>query len=261
MTVNNLLDLYTDYLLVAPSYSTATGLSRVTDNKVSHDQITRLLSGKISSKTLWGYVKPMCHEIRSSDGVLIIDDSIEPKPHTKLSSLINWHYDHCSGKSVKGVNFVSSFYYGDDMGLPVGVEYVKKDKEIRDRSGKITYRSKETKNAMMRRLVCQANYNIGFKYVLSDSWFSSADNMACITQECGADFIIALKSNRVVALSKEDKLQGYFVSIDSLKLEGCTMSVYLKQREAPVLIGKQVFKTGDGSTGTLYLASSDLNLD
>jgi len=53
MNVNNLLDLYTDYLLVSPSYSTATGLSRVTDNKVSHDQVTRLLSTKIDSKTLW----------------------------------------------------------------------------------------------------------------------------------------------------------------------------------------------------------------
>ena len=32
MNVNILLDLYTDYLLVTPSYSTATGLSLVTDN-------------------------------------------------------------------------------------------------------------------------------------------------------------------------------------------------------------------------------------
>ena len=53
MNVNNLLDLYTDYLLVTPTYSTATGLSSVTDNKVSHDQVTRLLSGHITSSTLW----------------------------------------------------------------------------------------------------------------------------------------------------------------------------------------------------------------
>jgi len=35
-------------------------------------------------------------------------------------------------KSVKGVNFVSSFYYSPkyDMGLPVGVEFVKKDQEV-----------------------------------------------------------------------------------------------------------------------------------
>ena len=39
MNVNNLLDLYTDYVLVTPTYSTATDLSSVTDNKVSHDQV------------------------------------------------------------------------------------------------------------------------------------------------------------------------------------------------------------------------------
>ena len=130
MAVENLLDLYTDYLLVNPSYSTATGLSRVMDNEVSHDQVTRLLSGdQLSSKTLWQYVKPMCHEIRSEEGVLLIDDSIEAKPYTKENALITWHYDHCIGKSVKGVNMVSSFYYSQGIGLPVGVEYVKKDKK------------------------------------------------------------------------------------------------------------------------------------
>lgn len=262
MAVENLLDLYTDYLLVNPSYSTATGLSRVTDNQVSHDQVTRLLSSdRLTSKTLWQYVKPMCHEIRSSEGLLIIDDSIEPKPYTKPNALINWHYDHCTGKSVKGVNMVSSFYYSQDMGLPVGVEYVKKDKKVISKTGKVTFKSKETKNEMMRRLVRHASCNIEFKYVLTDSWFSSTENMVCITEECGVDFIMAIKSNRVVALSKEDKLQGNYVSIDSLELEGRTMSVYFKQLGRPVLISKQVFKNGDGSTGTLYLASSDLSLD
>jgi len=51
MNVNNLLDLYTDYLLVNPSYITATGLSTLTDHVVSHDKITRLLSNAIDSKT------------------------------------------------------------------------------------------------------------------------------------------------------------------------------------------------------------------
>ncbi|MGC1203481.1 MAG: transposase [Flavobacteriaceae bacterium] len=263
MNVNNLLDLYTDYLLVTPTYSTATGLSLVTDNKVSHDQITRLLSGKVDSKTLWSEAKPMVHEIRSPEGLLIIDDSIEPKKFTKTNPLINWHYDHCSGKSVKGVNFVSSYYYSPkyDMGLPVGVEFVKKDVEVLGKNGKPSHKSKETKNEMMRRMVVHANYNTGFKYVLADSWFSSSGNMSCITQECSSDFILALKSNRVVALNKEDKAKGIYQSIESLTLEERTMSVYLKQYSEPILIAKQVFKNGDGSTGTLYLATSDLNLD
>ena len=111
MNVNNLLDLYTDYVLVTPTNSTATGLSSVTDNKVSHDQVTRLLSGQVNSSTVWQQVKPLIHEIHCDDGLLIIDDSIEPKPFTKTNALINWHYDHCTGKRVKGVHFVSSFYY------------------------------------------------------------------------------------------------------------------------------------------------------
>ena len=262
MIVNKLLDLYTDYLLVNPSYSTATGLSRITDGEVSHDQVTRLLSGdKLTSKTLWEYAKPMCHEIRSAEGVLIIDDSIEPKPYTKKSPLNNWHYDHCTGKSVKGVNFVSAFYYSQETGFPVGVEYVKKDNKAIDSKGKVVYKSKETKNAMMRRMVYRASYNIEFRYVLADSWFSSAENMCFITKKCKVDFIMAIKSNRVVALTKEDKLKGNYVRIDSLGLEGCTKSVYFKQLGYPVSICKQVFKNGDGSTGTLYLASSDLDLD
>ena len=263
MDVNNLLDLYTDYLLVTPTYSTATGLSAVTDNKVSHDQITRLLSARIDSRRLWREVKPFIHEIGCNQGLLIIDDSIEPKPFTKTNALINWHYDHCTGKSVKGVNFVSAFYYSPkyDMGLPVGVEYVLKDKDVVGANGKTTYKSEKTKNFMMRDMVEHADYNIGFKYALADSWFSSAENMACVTEDCKSDFIMAIKSNRVVTLSQDEKEKGIYHSIESLELEGRTMSVYLKQYGKPVLIAKQVFKNGDGSTGTLYLATSDLNLD
>jgi hypothetical protein len=77
MNVNNLLDLYTtDYLLVTPTYSKATGLSSVRDNKVSHDQVTRLLSGKINSSTLWKQVKSLIHEIHCDDGLLIIVHAI-----------------------------------------------------------------------------------------------------------------------------------------------------------------------------------------
>ncbi len=44
-----MLDIYSDYLLASFSYTTATGLSRLTEGEISHDQVTRFLSnGKIS---------------------------------------------------------------------------------------------------------------------------------------------------------------------------------------------------------------------
>lgn len=252
-----------DYLLVTPSYSTATGLSKITDNKASHDQVTRLLSQQIDSWTLWQAVKLLIHEIYISKGLLIIDDSIEPKPYSKTNALINWRYDHCSGKSVKGVNFVSSFYYSPKygMGVPVGVDYVLKDKELIDSNRKTPYKSKRTKNAMMRDILRHSNHNVDFKYILADSWFSSSANMTSITEECQSDFIFSIKSNRVVALSEEDKEKGIYHSIKTLELDGRTMSVYLKLYNKAALIAKQVFKKGDGSTGTLYLATSELSID
>lgn len=40
---NNMLDLYTDYLITSTSYTTATGLSKVLDNRLSHDKVARFL--------------------------------------------------------------------------------------------------------------------------------------------------------------------------------------------------------------------------
>ena len=55
----NLLDLYTDYLMTSTSLASATGLSEILDNQISHDKITRFLSsGDFKSKDLWNKVKP-----------------------------------------------------------------------------------------------------------------------------------------------------------------------------------------------------------
>jgi len=54
-----LLDLYSDYLISSFGPTTATGLSAVLDGVVSHDQITRFLAGaKRTSAELWRVVKP-----------------------------------------------------------------------------------------------------------------------------------------------------------------------------------------------------------
>lgn len=261
MNVNNLTDLYTEYLIVSPTQATATGFSRMLDNAISHDKITRLLAGgSINSKKLWQYVKPMCHEIQSDNGVLIIDDSVEEKQYTDKNELINWHFDHCQGRCIKGVNFVSAIYHSNDMSLPVVVEFVKKTKPYINKKGKLTYKSEKNKNEIFRDMVATANINLYFKYVLADIWFSSAKNMSFIKKECKNDFILAIKGNRKVALSLKDKKNGKYVNIKSLELEGRTLSVYFEQLDFPILICKQVFKNKDGSTGALYLASSDLSL-
>jgi len=256
-----LLDLYTDYLLSSCGAATATGMSAALDNRISHDIVTDLLSSDyICSRRLWATVKPMCAEIGLQDAVLIIDDSVEAKPYSGCNELINWHFDHTQGRCVKGVNFISAIYHSWEMSLPVGVAFVKKDAVYTDQHGKEKTKSSISKHQHFRNLIRHGSDRLQFKYVLSDSWFGCADNMKFIVQDCQRDFIMALKENRKVALSKEDKLRGKYISIKEAVSEGCVQSVYVEQLDFPLLIAKQVFKDEDGVTGTLYLTSSDLSL-
>jgi len=258
MNVENILDLYTDYLLVSPGQTTATGLSVLSEGAISHDQVTRLLSsGNIDSAALWKEVKPICWEISSPDGILIVDDSVEEKKYTDRNELICWHYDHTQGRSVKGVNFLTALYYSQDVSMPVSVEWIKKDQQVTDKKGKVSFKGIKTKNEYFREMVERATGQVNFRYVLADSWFSGAENLEWVVNNCKRGFIIAIKENRKVALSESDKQKGNYSSIQDMGPEGCVQRVYMEQLEFPVFLTKQVFKNGDGGTGTLYLATSD----
>lgn len=82
--MDKLLDIYTDYLISSFGPTTATNMSRMLEGEISHDEITRFLSrSTFSSSTLWLSVKSAVRDIEKSDGVLIFDDTIVEKPHTK----------------------------------------------------------------------------------------------------------------------------------------------------------------------------------
>ena len=98
------LDLYTDFLLATVGQATATGLSRAVDGAVSHDSITRFLNEhSFSSKDLWQSVKLLVRKHETADGCLIFDDSIVEKAYMSENPLFCWHFDHSTGKSVKGI--------------------------------------------------------------------------------------------------------------------------------------------------------------
>jgi hypothetical protein len=260
-----MLDLYSDYLLSSFGATTATGLSRLLGGAVSHDQVTRFLSEKVhTSSDLWRVVKPLVRQIESEEGVLIFDDSIEEKPYTDENEIICWHYDHTKGRSVKGINFLTAMYHSQGVSLPVAFHLVAKTESYFDKkSSKIKRRSPTTKNDHYRQMlqVCVDN-NLPFRYVLNDSWYAAADNMLFIRHELQRHFIMALKSNRKVALSTQDKSQGRYHAVSTLNLpEGTVREVYLESVDFPLLLTQQVFTNGDGSTGILYLVTSDLTLN
>ncbi len=199
------------------------------EGEVSHDRITRFLSSEdYDSKTLWRLVKPMAREIECEDGVLIFDDTIQEKPHTDENEIITWHFDHTRNRSVKGINLLNCVYHADGMSVPVAYEIIHKPIEFTDKdTGRSKRRSEVSKNELMRRMlrVCENN-GLRYRYVLADSWFSSKKNMDFIHRNLKRHFAIAIKSNRTVALSCEEKLAGRFERIDTLEMPDCFMSIY-----------------------------------
>jgi hypothetical protein len=258
------LDLYSDYLISSFGKVTATGLSELLDGELSHDQITsRLRQITGGSPELWYLVKPTIRKHESEEGVLIFDDTLEPKPYSDENTIVGWYFDHSSNRSVKGINILNCIYHNEAISLPVAFEIVQKLQEVIDpKTGKTKFVSEESKNEMMRNMlhVCCQN-RLKFSYVLADSWFSSKENMQYIKLRVKKDFIIALKGNRLVALSPDDKCQGHFVNLEAIELnpDSCC-KVFLKGLDFPVSITKQVFKNKNQSTGILYLACSNLDI-
>ena len=180
MTDDELLDLYSDYLISAFGPTTATGLSALVGGQVSHDRIQRFLAGeKRTSADWWQLVKPHVRAMESEAGVMIVDDSIAEKPYTDENDIICWHYDHAQDRMVKGINFMTTLYHSQTVSLPVGFTLIAKTEHYLDKKdGKEKRRSPIGKNEYYRAMLQQAVTNqIPFQYVLNDVWFASAENM------------------------------------------------------------------------------------
>ena len=256
------LDLYTDYLTVTFGYATATGLSQLLDGEISHDAVSRFLSSEeYTSKDLWKQVKKTVREVESAEGLLIFDDTVQEKPYMDENALICWHYDHCKGRNVKGINLLNCLYHSKGASIPVAFELIRKPLRFCDLQTHQEKRCSDvTKNEQMRAMIDTCIQNqLKFSWVLSDCWFASAENMEHIKEKRKKDFIMALKSNRLVALSEPDHKKHRYTRLDQLTwTEQHALTGYLKGLKFPVKLARQIFTNQDGSTGMLYLVCSQL---
>jgi hypothetical protein len=258
------LELYTDYLISNSGAATATGLSAMMNNEVSHDQVTRFLSSEeFDSKRLWRMIKKTVREIESEDGCLIFDDTVQEKGWTDESEMMCYHFDHTKGRSVKGLNILNALYYSNDVAIPVAFEIIRKpiwycELESKQEKRKSTI----TKNELMREMIQTSLANqLKFQFVLMDSWFAATENFEFITKH-KKGFIAALKDNRLFAPSLEEKYQGRFIKVSEVALsDKQSLRGYLKGYEKEILLVRRVFTNKDGSTGELTLVCSDTTLD
>ena len=258
----HLLELYSDYLLSSFGATTATGLSALVDGAVSHDQITRFLSAADLAAPCGSRSSRWC---ATSNRMMGFSSSMTRSNKSRdENELICWHYDHSQNRSVKGINLLNCVYHADGVSVPVTYELIRKPILFSDvQTRRVKRKSLVTKNELMRKMLrtCQHN-QLPYRYVLADSWFSAKENLTFIRKTLKKHFVVALKSNRTVALSYEQKRQGAFTRIEACALpEHQPVQGWIKGLDFPVLLLRQVFTNQDGSTGTLYLACSDLPCD
>jgi hypothetical protein len=261
--MNKMLDIYSDYLIAQNQYATAVGLSDLLEGRMSHDKVTRFLNGEeFTSRDLWEYVKPDLRKVEEDKGgVLIIDDTIEEKTYTDENEIICWHYSHSKGRCVKGVNLLSCLARYGDVAFPIGYELVRKDILFCDvATRKVKRKSSISKNTMFRSVIAQSiTNNVKFEYILADIWFGAKKNMEFVHYDMKKKFIFGAKANRLIALSKEAVKKDQYQNLSTLPIkDGEKRIVWLKNLSFPVALIVKVFKNEDGSTGTLYLVTNDL---
>ena len=273
MDTNELLNLYADFLICNTKQASATNLSQMVNGKVSHDAVTRLLStNDFSSVDLWYKTKDTIRSVcpsfddyknlpASEQPIVSIDDSIIEKRYSSENELNCWHFDHCSGRSLQGINLVTALWVFKDWSLPVAYEAVIKDiiTIIDDKPKRI---SKKTKiEIMLDFLRILHKNNLPVTYVVFDSWFSCQEVFEFIRNKMGKHFVCPIKNNRLLALSEANKLNGNWIHLDQVDFSGNqAIKIWLKGVNFPVLLYQQVFINKDKSTGILYLITDNLEL-
>lgn len=131
-------------------------------------------------------------------------------------------WDHSEKRAIKGINILNFLYQSplqetNHCSVPVAFEVIKKTQSYLDKkSGKVKRRSEVSKNELVRdrlRTLHQLN-RVKFKYVLWDTWFSSKKNFEFVHHTLKKYFIAAVKKDRPVAMSRQEKLDGKFKRVD-----------------------------------------------
>jgi len=245
-----------------------TKLSKITN--YSHDMFTKklLLDNNLDDDMkLWKSIKPLLRKYENTnDGCIIIDDMLLHKPYTKTNEIVCYHYDHVSNRMAKGI-LMLNFHYTDSTGIsiPLGYEIITKTQdEYSEKYKKNIKKSMFTKNDIMQdKLDILHNHNeVQYKYVLFDKWFASIKNMIFIANKLNKFFVCPLKSNRKVALSKDNKQKGIYVNIADVDIESnSNRLIYLEGFDNPLSLIKQVVKNGNDDEPTyLYLTTNNIDL-
>ncbi|MCP4486359.1 MAG: IS701 family transposase, partial [Gammaproteobacteria bacterium] len=230
------------------------------DGGISHDRFTRFpADGGFTSGDLRKQVGPVVREAESDGGVPIFDGTVEEKPRTDENDPAARHCDRCKGRDIKGINMLNRLCRVGGVSVPAAFESIPGPVRHGDPGTRREKRRSEVaKNEMLRSMFDTRMKNkIKFSWTLFGSRFGSVENTEHVRLEHTGEFIGALKSGRLAALTGEDRKDRRFTRTDQLKRsEREAVAGRLKGLSFPVRPARLIFTDRDGSAGALYPARS-----
>jgi hypothetical protein len=224
---------YVEYLISTPINYTCSNLADHLED-VSHDVVTDYLhQERLTARNLWELTQPIIEDGPAS--FLIIDDSVQNKQYSRSIELVKRQYSGAAGGLVRGIGVVNLLHTdGQGQFYPIDFRiYAKKH------DGK-------TKNDHFREMLRHAigDKQIQARTVLFDSWYASWQNLKLV-HRLDMTFYTVLKSNRLVALNKED---GY-IHLDEIAWTTAQLlhGIVVKLKKVPfkVKLFKFVATNGD----------------
>src|SRR6266498_4942757 len=213
---------YIEFLISTPINYTCTHLADHISG-ISHDSITDFLkSQRLTAESVWKQAEILIRNTEES--FLIVDDSVQEKPHARAIELVYPHYSGNKHTVVRGIDIVNLVHSsGDGDYYPIDYRIFAPEYE------------KATKNhhfLAMLKMAFEVR-KIRAKYILFDSWYASVANLKYIHRQ-DRIFYTTIKSNRLVSITKE---AGYIQLQDiDWTPERLQHGITVKLKEVPFLV-------------------------
>lgn len=198
-------ELYKAFLQATSIRYSGLALSEVSPVALSHDSISRWLQDKhFRPSEIWASTKNLIKE--EELGLLIADDTVLSKEHSKRIDLVNWQYSGNSHDVIAGIGLLNLVWYSLDKEQAVPVDYRIYDKET---DGK-------TKNVHLCDMLSLAKVRgIKPEAVVFDAWYSSLKNLKAI-RDHGWVWVTNLRKNRKV--NRDESLEDLEIPDEGLSV-------------------------------------------
>jgi Transposase DDE domain len=198
-------ELYKAFLQASSVRYSGLALSEVSPTELSHDSISRWLRSKsFRPREVWEISQNYID--KKSPCLLIADDTVLTKTHSKKIDLVNYQYSGNQHDVIAGIGLINLLWYGLEEESSVPIDYRIYDKNT-DGKTKNSHFCDMLSLAKARGLMPEA--------VVIDSWYSSLKNLKAI-RDHGWEWITSLRKNRKV--NRNDSLENLIIPAEGLRV-------------------------------------------